>query len=438
MSAKVMRIMTTVLAAGGLVLAGAGGLKADEFLSLPSLIEQALQNNPGVAASASSAEAARARVPQAGTLPDPMLMLGVMSVPVDTFKLNQEPMTQIGVGVSQTIPYPGKLNDMSGVARAGSRAAEYRDAAVRQQTVALVRSTYYDLVFLDQALAVTGQNKVLTENLAQIARSRYEAGMGAQPDVLKAQVESLRVDDDRIMYEKERAQKAAELIRLINADPQKPVAGTKPDITLPPLPGRDELFLAARQNNPMLLAERAMADQAAQEDALARLSWKPDVTVGVNYGIRQDIESGGMTQDNPDLLSVSVSVPIPLWKQNKQDQEAAEKRAAQRAAEQSAADYETRVIAQVDAKRAEAEALGRQIALLETGIIPEARLSLEAAGAGYQTGKLDFITWLDNQATLYQLEIRLARLKSDYLKALAELDMLTGKPVDEILKGVES
>ena len=132
------------------------------------------------------------------------------------------------------------------------------------------------------------------------------------------------------------------------------------------------------------------------------------------------------------------SVPIPLWKRSKQDQAVAEKEAAQRAARQSAADLEGRLVARVDQAFAEASAMRRQITLLDTGLVPEARMSLESALAGYAAGKVDFITLLDNQSTLYQLQLKRAELKADYLKALAELDMLTGKPVDEILKGVES
>ncbi|HUT55265.1 MAG TPA: TolC family protein [bacterium] len=437
MSLKILKIMAAALAAGAVVLS-TGALNADQFLSLPALIEQALRNNPGVAASSSSVDAAKAKVPQAGALPDPMLMLGVMSVPVDTFKLNQEPMTQIAVGVSQTIPYPGKLGDMSKAAQAGSQAAEYRDAAARQQAVALVRMAYYDLVFVDRAIAITDRDKELMGELSRIAAARYAVGMGIQQDVLKAQVELSRMIDQQIMYDLRRAQKAAELTRLINADRQQPVAGTRPASTLPPLPGREELFLAARQNNPMVLAQRSMADQARKEEALARLAWKPDVTVGVNYGFRQDTESGGMTKDTPDLLSASVGIPIPLWKKNKQDQEVAEKEARQKAAQDSAADVETQVIARVDQALAEAGAARQRITLLETGIIPQAEKSLESARAGYQTGKVDFVTMLDNQITLYKLELQLVELKSGYLKALAELDMLTGKPIDEIMKGAES
>src|SRR3972149_3850479 len=91
------------------LLFSAKGISSDDLLSLPSLIEQALRTNPGVAASGSSAEAAKARAPQAGALPAPMLTVGVMSLPVDSFRLDREPMTNIAVGVSQEFPYPGKL-----------------------------------------------------------------------------------------------------------------------------------------------------------------------------------------------------------------------------------------------------------------------------------------------------------------------------------------
>ena len=46
--------------------------------------------------------------PQTRTLPDPVLELNAMNLPVDNFSLHQEPMTQIQLTFNQTIPYPGK------------------------------------------------------------------------------------------------------------------------------------------------------------------------------------------------------------------------------------------------------------------------------------------------------------------------------------------
>jgi len=93
-----------------------------------------------------------------------------------------------------------------------------------------------------------------------------------------------------------------------------------------------------------------------------------------------------------------------------------------------------RVREEVAATYAQAERAWRQIQLYQGGIIPQSENSLKSAMAGYQVNKVDFLTLLDSQKTLYDLEIRLRRRQADYSRAIARLDELSARPVAEIQK----
>ncbi len=67
--------------------------------------------------------------------------------------------------------------------------------------------------------------------------------------------------------------------------------------------------------------------------------------------------------------------------------------------------------------------------LYASGVIPQARLSLESATAGYQVGRVDFLTLVDNVVTLLDYELRHEEAMTDYQKALAELEALVGVEV---------
>jgi outer membrane protein TolC len=69
----------------------------------------------------------------------------------------------------------------------------------------------------------------------------------------------------------------------------------------------------------------------------------------------------------------------------------------------------------------------RSARLYETGILPQARLAVEAALAAYRVNRVDFFTLLDNQMTVFNFEIAHATALVGYRKALAEVDFLTGK-----------
>src|SRR5439155_2823234 len=116
-------------------------------LTLHDLVQEALHQNPDVQMTLRQVEAKQARVPQAGALPDPMLISGVLNegrpIPFET--LGTKDFSEVYVGVSQDLPYPGKRGLRENVAREEVTAAKWAYEAVRRSVAAQVAETYYDL-----------------------------------------------------------------------------------------------------------------------------------------------------------------------------------------------------------------------------------------------------------------------------------------------------
>jgi len=83
--------------------------QACEELSLEQAASVAMKKNPGLAAIRARYEAIAAIPTQQSSLPDPVLVPGAVNMPVDTFNLDQENMTQMQIGLSRKFPFPGKL-----------------------------------------------------------------------------------------------------------------------------------------------------------------------------------------------------------------------------------------------------------------------------------------------------------------------------------------
>ena len=92
-------------------------------LKLEKLIEDALSKNPDVLAAKSRWEVLKERPPQAGSLDDPMVGLGITNLPTDTFSFRQEDMTMKEISVTQRVPYPGKRPLRSEIAQKEAEAA---------------------------------------------------------------------------------------------------------------------------------------------------------------------------------------------------------------------------------------------------------------------------------------------------------------------------
>lgn len=424
---------------------------------LDSLVARAVAVSPTLRAARSRVDAARARVRPASVLPDPMLMAGIINQPLGrmpadpasmTSTTGPEPMTMRMVGVEQTFPYPGKLALRRREAEQDLAASEAALEGARRQLVRDVKSAYYELAFVDQALAIVGRNGDVLASLITVTESRYGVGSGGQQDVLKARVEATRLAETAAGLMEQRQAALAQLNALLDRPSETPV----PSPSMPesvaraavpvssdqirftsaalgaraadsPLPALTDLQETAIRRSPELRELDAMiAGQSARAE-LARKEYLPDVGLSLQYGQR----GGGL----PDMVSATVSVPIPIFKGRKQDQEAVGATAQLAALE---ADRQAKVLAiRADVARlvSEIERERTRLALAVKAILPQSRAALASASVSYQVGKVDFLTVLENQATVFSYETDYFRAVSDFAKNVAELERLVG---DEVLK----
>src|SRR5256885_12737409 len=106
-----MQVRQLLLGPSALVIAGAGPAHAQDWV-LQSLVAEALARNPTVAQRQAAVRGATLRIRPAGSLPDPMLTVGVMDLVLPHFEFNQSDFTETDVELSQEIPWPGSLGEI--------------------------------------------------------------------------------------------------------------------------------------------------------------------------------------------------------------------------------------------------------------------------------------------------------------------------------------
>ena len=77
-----------------------------EELKLQPLIDEALKNNHELIASGLKVNTSKYKIPQAGSLPDPMFMLGYQNEGYDRFNYGKSPDAQWMYSASQTFLFP--------------------------------------------------------------------------------------------------------------------------------------------------------------------------------------------------------------------------------------------------------------------------------------------------------------------------------------------
>jgi len=387
-----------------------------EPLQLDRLIEIALEENPELRGLRSRIGADRAKVPQARTMPDPMVGLSFSDV------LNLD--SSIMFEAKQRVPWPGKLRLLSEAAAlsADRTVTEYTEKAY--EVAAAVKTAYYELYFVEKSIEVALANKDLLADFVTIAEAKYSVGFGLQQDVLRAQVAESRILDDLLKLRQRRAAVRARLNALLNRPPEAPLRPaadfTRHRVTLP----QSALEQIARQRRAALKGNRLGIERAQVLRDLAVRNLKP------NFELRAGVAPKGAMGARDTTVSFGVMFELPLYHRTKQDraieQRAAEVEAARRAYEAR----ETAILARIEDRLAALRRADREVELFRTGIIPQAELSLESARAGYQVNKVDFLALLDNQISLYNDLRQYYRALTDYEKGVAELERTIGTPLE--------
>ena len=135
---------------------------------------------------------------QVGSLPDPIVNVGLLNVPINNFNLHSEDMTMLEMGVSQTIPFPGKLTLQEKIAEQEALAAADSVDEARLLLVRDVKQSWWRLFYYDRALNLLNETEHVFQQLIGSAQAKYQVGKGAQQDVLLAQLELSKLKKDKL------------------------------------------------------------------------------------------------------------------------------------------------------------------------------------------------------------------------------------------------
>jgi outer membrane protein TolC len=398
-----------VLALWGIpVCVGAGEEKIWQGLDLQRLTDEAAENNPEIKAARQRWVAATAGIPQAQTLPDPRVNLSYQNV------TEREGM----YGVSQEIPFPGKLRLRGAMATREAERLEQEYLATRLRIIARLKEVYFDLHLVHKSIAVVEKNKLLLQDFESTATARYGVGRATQQDVFRAQTEISRVLVRLAMLEQRKESLRADINRLLNRPPFNP-PGAPPEITVTPLrQGLAELTALLDQSSPLLRARTKEVERGDQAVALAEREYFPDFDITVS-GFRNDTM-------NTNGYQVMLGITIPLYYATKQREGVREATANRASAVQERQAMKQDLLFRLTDNVTQAQRAEQLVAILTDAIIPQATLTLESALAGYVVGSVDFLTLLNSLLTLQENELELHSEMVEHEKAMARLEEILG------------
>jgi len=395
-------------------------------MNVEQLIEEAIQNNPEILAQKKRWELFKEKIPQASAFEDPMFGFGIISLPTN-FSFKDEDMTMKEFSISQKFPFYGKRRLMGEMAGKEAEAVFNEIQEKVNRVIKEVKATYYELAYNYRSTEITERNKEILENFVKIVETQYAVGMGIQQDVLKAHVEVSKMVDELIMLGQRRRSLEAKLIALLNRSPESPV-GKPEEVAYKKLPlNTGEFQKTAIETNPTLKGMKKMIEAKEKAYALAKREYYPDLTARFAYGQRDN----GPEMKRRDMLTGMVEVNVPIFYKSKQDRKVAEAKAEIETTEAQYRAMRNEILYMVTDMASMIQRVENQIELYKTGIIPQAGLQVSSATSAYRVNKVDFMTLLDSQMTLYRYELEYHQALTEYEKNVANLEATLGKRLSQ-------
>ena len=395
-------------------------------LDLKQAEQMAVQSDPSVerfrAASRSYEEASYAD----DSLPDPKLRLGASNLPVDTFSLDQEAMTQLKVGIQQNFPAGDTLEIKQKQSQYLSSSAMALAEDARLKIIRDVRETYLNLYFETTAHQIILETKDLFADLVKITEAVYASGRSSQQDVVLANLELARLDDRITKIQAKEEGYRSTLAQWIGDAAWNPISLEFPQLPEPPA---DVDLNQVIPSHPVIRAENANVEASKQMVEMARQEYKPGFSALIDYGFRS-----GQNPDNSDrvdFLTAMVTMDIPLFTENRQDRKVASNIQKTAAARHSMDDRLRRLKQYYDKNYYAWQRLGEREELYKNSLLTSARNNTATALTAYQSGVSEFNTLM--RAEITELDVRLEdlRVRIDRAIAQARLLYITGEPDNE-------
>jgi outer membrane protein TolC len=375
-------------------------------LTLEQAVELAVQRSQMTQSARASAMSASQMARAAGQQPDPMLTLGIDNLPATgrgRFSTNAEDMTMKRIGVAQEWVSAEKR----AAREAAAQAMAGRETVMEQVAAADARLqsalAYIEAYYAGEAAQLTALNE-------RHAREELEAGKGRLATVSGSSAEVLGLASALGAAEDESAdllqQKGGFMATLQRWTGVSGVELSEPRLAVAP---SREAFIAA---HPLVVARQRDIDVARQEVEVALLNRKPNWSYEVSYGQRVG---------RPDLVSIGVSIPLPVAPAARQDRETAAKRALVDKAEADAEEARRAAAGEYATLANDARRLQERIDRLQAAVVEPLKQRTAATLAAYRSNQATLVMLFEARHAEVEAQRKVLNLRRDLAKVQAQL-----------------
>jgi cobalt-zinc-cadmium efflux system outer membrane protein len=390
-------------------------------VKLAELLAEAERNNPQIQAARHGWQSAQQVPTQVSTLPDPQFVLQHVSAgsPRPFAGYTNSDFSYVGLGISQDLPYPGKLRLRGEIAKKDADVTQQKYESVRRAILAAVKMAYFKLAYLAKRQTILMGDGELLQQVEQSAESRYRNGMGNQQEVLQAQLERTKLLREITSNQLEAGKVQAEIKQHLNR------SQSSPDLEITELSDTalpytyDQLLAAANTNNPEIAGAQKMVERQGLQVDLAKKDFYPDFNLQYMWQRTDPAQFRA-------YYVVTLGVRIPIYRGRRQQPELTQAEADQNRAKSEHEAQTQQIAFQLRQQFLGAEKSAQLLKIYREGLVPQARAELQAGMAAYQSNRQDFQALLASFLDVLKLDEEYWQTLSEHEMALAQIEAVTG------------
>lgn len=379
---KIIGFITIFIVSPCIVLAG-----ESNTISIKAVEKAALDKAPELDEISSQKSAFEDASIAAGQLKDPKLQLGLLNIPTNSFKLDQENMTQFKIGISQDFPRGKSLEFASQAKKFMAETQRFQLDNKKAEIVRNVRLYWIELYYLLTAKKILEQNKKVFLHLVEVTTSRLSTGSGYQHDVLKAQIDLTKIENLILKNQEDIDQIRVSLGRFVG---EELAMKSNPEMLpiWPKLKEQQQLIDELKQH-PLLKKSQSTSQVANAQLKETKESYKPAWSAGIYYSVRQG-RAPMSHQKRSDFIGIQISTELPFFTANRQDRRVSESSKLYQASKsQYMVDF-LDLKKQVSNYYAEYKSLDSQEQLYKRKYLEEAKQYAESTKSAYENSQIEF------------------------------------------------
>jgi len=393
----------------------------NEVAKLPDLLAAAERNNPQIQAARQEWQSMQQMPAQVATLPDPQVALQQVNVgsPRPFAGFTNSDFAYIGLGVSQDIPYPGKLGLRRELASKDAEVAEQKVEVMRRAVLSELKIAYFQVAFLARQSAILEGDRELLQQMEQAAEVKYRSGMGNQQDVLQAQLEQTKLLREFTANQLKVGKLQAELKQLLGRPQTSPDLVTEEISESAVTRTSDELLSAAQSNNPQISGARKSVDRQNIAIEIAKKDFYPDFNAQFMWQRTDPSQYRAYYQ-------FTIGARIPIYRKKKLQPELAQAQIDKNRAQTDLEAQSQEVSSTLRQEYIAVEKSSELLKIYREGLLPQAKVELQAGFAAYQSNRQDFQALLASFLDVLKLDEEYWQTLSEHEAALGQIEELTG------------